>query len=383
MAFRLDSCKNASVFGLLVLASILAATEDASAQTDRPTVVAVFDIHNQGSPLSKPIVGRLGDYLAGRLAMCNLYRLAPRDQLRKEIARQRTQSHQDCYDQSCQIELGAQIAADKSLSTSIIKIGNICEVTSSLYDVRSETTVLGASQEGKCTEEAIRKSLLSVVSQLCRNQSEKLDSGFTQQPSSLTDHQKEIPASSTGVRAGGQVPYGSNLNGVSGSDLLRRIPVDVLLIPTQAFPSIPPSITERVHGNFEGLLTIDSSIRTINTKSQFAAEMQWYASTGRFADPGFVQRATAAGQSVSADVILFTYVSRTGNEFQIDVFGFDVPQATFRHLAEARIALDFGDGLVQILNLEASISKILTSDMTHWNSLPTVTGIPSIYQYKR
>jgi len=152
--------------GLLVVLAFL--SFDAAAQTDRKAIVAVFDINNQGTPLSSAVVGRLGDYLAGRLAMCGRYSIAPRDQLKERLAGQRTESYKECYDQSCQIELGKLMSADKSLATAFLKIGSVCAVTSLLYDVRTETTEQAAAQEGGCDEDSIRMSLQAVISQLCQ-----------------------------------------------------------------------------------------------------------------------------------------------------------------------------------------------------------------------
>jgi len=152
---------------VVLLASTLGWT-DVAAQTNAKAIVAVYDIHNLGTPLSPNVVKRLGDYLAGRLAMCPRFAVAPRDQLREQLAGQRTESRRDCYDQSCQIEFGKLLSADKSLATSLIKLGRVCVVTSSLYDVRTETTDGAADEEGLCTEDGIRQSLKTVISMLCQ-----------------------------------------------------------------------------------------------------------------------------------------------------------------------------------------------------------------------
>ena len=83
------------------------------------------------------MITRLNNYMYGRLAFAGFksrkVKFGPRRPAKAE-------SHQDCYDQSCQIELGKAVAAHKSLSSRLVKIGDSCSLQSQIYDLRTETT---------------------------------------------------------------------------------------------------------------------------------------------------------------------------------------------------------------------------------------------------
>jgi uncharacterized cupredoxin-like copper-binding protein len=115
-------------------------------------IVAVFDIEVKGVEISKEMLGRLSDYLASALAATGAYRVIPRSQLKQRLVQQKKESYKVCYDQTCQIEIGKELAAQKSLSTVLMKLGPKCTVTSVLYDLRSAASEGGASTDGGCNE---------------------------------------------------------------------------------------------------------------------------------------------------------------------------------------------------------------------------------------
>jgi len=117
--------------GKIFLIPILFFSVPSMADTSTQSIVAVFDVSVQGISLPKGVVKLLGDYLAGRLATCDQFKVVPRYQVKERLAIEKTSSHKDCYDQSCQIELGKALAADRSLSTIVMKLGSVCEVSSS------------------------------------------------------------------------------------------------------------------------------------------------------------------------------------------------------------------------------------------------------------
>jgi hypothetical protein len=129
--------------------------------------VAVFEMQNDGSPLPPDAVSRMGNYLFTNLAACGAYRLVPQDQVRERLARQKTESYRECYDQTCQIELSREMAADKALSSSVTKVGSVCQVSASLYDLTTAAIDRAAVAEGPCTEEGVRGAILTVVARLC------------------------------------------------------------------------------------------------------------------------------------------------------------------------------------------------------------------------
>jgi hypothetical protein len=129
-------------------------------------IVAVFDIEDRGVGLSGAMLLRLSEYLTTRLAATGHYRIVPRDQLKERLTQQKTSSYRQCYAPSCQIEIGKELAAQKSLATSIVKLTSTCTVTAVMYDLRTAASEGGASVEGGCTEAEVVNSIKSLVDKL-------------------------------------------------------------------------------------------------------------------------------------------------------------------------------------------------------------------------
>ena len=144
---------------------LLVAPSPALADGPKP-IVAVFDIQAKQVRLKRSTVRMLSDYLATRLAAAGAYRVIPRSELKKKLVAQKKKSYKLCYDQSCQIDIGKELAAGKSLSTQLMKIGRGCVVTATLYDLRSSTTEKAATARCRCREEDFVGCLDRVVSKI-------------------------------------------------------------------------------------------------------------------------------------------------------------------------------------------------------------------------
>ncbi len=131
---------------------------------ERP-LVAVFAMEDRGSALSPEVVSNLGAYLEARLAEGG-YQVIPQDQLRERIAKEKQGSFQACFDESCQIELGRELSAQKILSTRILKIGDTCQVTSTLYDLKKAAAELAATAGGPCQEGALLGAVQEIAIKL-------------------------------------------------------------------------------------------------------------------------------------------------------------------------------------------------------------------------
>ena len=118
-------------------------------------VVAVFDVEVKGAELSKEELDRLSDFLASQIAETGVFQVVPRSQLRERLTQQKEQSHKQCYDQACQVELGRELAAEKSISTQVIKLGSQCAVTATLYDLRKSASDRAATVQGGCDLDGI------------------------------------------------------------------------------------------------------------------------------------------------------------------------------------------------------------------------------------
>jgi len=80
------------------------------------------------------------------------YGIADETQLRSRLQGEKVGSYRQCYDQSCQIELGKAIAAQKTLASKLLKVGETCAITATLYDLKTETAERGASVRVACED---------------------------------------------------------------------------------------------------------------------------------------------------------------------------------------------------------------------------------------
>jgi hypothetical protein len=143
-----------------------AAPSPPSAAARPRAIVAVFDIQDQGGRIQPEALVQLTEYLATRLAETGAFRVVPHEQLRSRLVQEKVESYKECYEQSCQIEIGKAIAAEKSLSTKILRVGTQCAITATLYDLKSETAEAGASSRTDCTDNALMDGIDQVATQV-------------------------------------------------------------------------------------------------------------------------------------------------------------------------------------------------------------------------
>jgi hypothetical protein len=133
----------------------------------RGPIVAVFEMEDKGSGLTPRVLGNLTDYL-GVLLTKGGYRVVPRTEIRDRLKAQKKKTYKSCYNQSCQIEMGRELAAEKTLATWILKIGKTCQVTATLYDLKKGTTELAAAHEATCNEENLLAAVKAISHDLCQ-----------------------------------------------------------------------------------------------------------------------------------------------------------------------------------------------------------------------
>jgi hypothetical protein len=134
----------------------------------KPPIVAVFNVQDASKKLEADLLDQLTEYLATQLAATSRYRIVPRDRIREQLVGERRKSYRVCYDQACQIELGKAVAAQKSLSTRLLRVGERCAVTAALFDLKTETTEAAASVDTTCSTEALLGAMRDVVKQLAK-----------------------------------------------------------------------------------------------------------------------------------------------------------------------------------------------------------------------
>jgi hypothetical protein len=162
------------VFGAKRKTPLLAASKEGGDAPPAPSqpppkagpkaIVAVFDIEDRSKQLSADDLGQLSDYLATQLANTPELAVVPRGQLRARLVEQKTESFRACFDETCQIEIGKAMAAQKSLATKLLKVGGRCAITANLFDLKKEATETAASVQTDCSS----TSLLSGIDQLVK-----------------------------------------------------------------------------------------------------------------------------------------------------------------------------------------------------------------------
>lgn len=130
------------------------------------TVIAVFDVSDPSGILKGPTLEALSEYLAAQLTATAGAKVVPRAQLRQRLVKERKKSYKRCFDESCQIEMGKAVAAQKSLATKILRVGKSCAIAASLYDLRSETTEGAATVDTSCQEDALLAGVKALVRKL-------------------------------------------------------------------------------------------------------------------------------------------------------------------------------------------------------------------------
>jgi hypothetical protein len=152
----------------LLLVTLSVARPGAPGAEERKPIVAVFELEARGLKLTPTLRGSLTSYLASRLTESGEYEVVPQDRLRLALANKKKDSYKQCYAQSCQIEIGQELAANRALATQLMKVGTHCIVTCNLFDLRRATSGRAATAKGPCSEDGISASLDAVVAKLAR-----------------------------------------------------------------------------------------------------------------------------------------------------------------------------------------------------------------------
>ena len=129
-------------------------------------IVAVFDVEFKRMKASPDLVDGLTDYLFSRLVESGAFQIVPRAQVRERLGDEKKKSFQACFDQACQVEIGRELAAQKTLATKVIRIGDSCSLTATLFDLRRAAAEQAATAKGDCDEPGLLKSLDAAVAKL-------------------------------------------------------------------------------------------------------------------------------------------------------------------------------------------------------------------------
>ena len=147
--------------------AVLFAGMSARAEPAKPAV-AIFNVDARDAGLSAGFISTLSEFITVRFTESARFRVVPRKTIREALKKQKVESYKECYDEACQIEVGKELAAQTTVATKIRKIGNLCLVTMTLYNLRKAAADRASSSTGACGEQAllttVRKAVSSLVS---------------------------------------------------------------------------------------------------------------------------------------------------------------------------------------------------------------------------
>lgn len=152
------------VVALVAVALVFGAPTEPRA--DDRAIVAVMDLEVVGLQMPTRTRENLTLYLTTRLGATGRFQVVPRAQVKTRLIELKKQSYAGDCDQSCQIELGQALAAQKTVTAQIAKLGTVCSVTLNLVDLKREASEGGAAVDGGCDETALGKSLRDAVALL-------------------------------------------------------------------------------------------------------------------------------------------------------------------------------------------------------------------------
>jgi hypothetical protein len=154
------------MYKVLAFFSFLSVAIAPAMAQERP-VLAVFDLEDRGTDLVAQERDNLTQLIMVKLAECG-YQVIPREQIRERIREQQKESYRTCYDESCQIELGRELAAQKSLSSQLMKIGAGCQLGATIFDLKKAAADGAASASGGCDKEQLLGLIGQVAEKLCQ-----------------------------------------------------------------------------------------------------------------------------------------------------------------------------------------------------------------------
>jgi len=160
------NCLRTLALGLGFVLAVAGSRVEASGEA---AVIAVFDVEDtrvRQARLTLDALKSMRDYLANQLAQDGVFKVVPTSEIQAALRQGQAESYKACYDEACQIEIGKEIAAQKSLSTKISQFDTECVVSATLYDLRQTATDKAASAKGGCSQSEILVLMEKVAKKL-------------------------------------------------------------------------------------------------------------------------------------------------------------------------------------------------------------------------
>ena len=150
-------------FLILVLACLGPRALLASGSSSSRPIVAVFPIEDETDKIRESTLRQLSHYLQVRIAESGAYVVVARDEIDAALRAQKAESYRECYESSCQIEIGRELAAQKVLHTQIVTLAGECVTTSTLYDLRLAAAERAFSQRSNCDDAALVRAIEELI----------------------------------------------------------------------------------------------------------------------------------------------------------------------------------------------------------------------------
>ena len=128
--------------------------------------VAVFDIQVIDVPNFESGKMEKFNRLLEQAVSQSGYATVPRSDIKSKLQKLKAKSFDACYDESCQIEIGKELAAQKSVSATWTQVGGTCQLLVKLYDLRKAYSEFSNSILAACTETGLAKAFEKVRLQL-------------------------------------------------------------------------------------------------------------------------------------------------------------------------------------------------------------------------
>jgi|GEM_PF-3881177 hypothetical protein len=122
-------------------------------------IVAVLEVEVQGIRGWRSLRNRLSAHVTTTLGATGKFRVVPGPKLRRRLSLEKAKGYKSGYDESTQVESGKQLAPQKSLLTTVIRLGKSCKVAMVMLDVGKAASDGGVTTTGGCAEEDIVESI--------------------------------------------------------------------------------------------------------------------------------------------------------------------------------------------------------------------------------
>ena len=131
-------------------------------------VVAIFDLQGANNRFEVKDLAALTSYIGAKMAESGRFEVVPRQDVVTALRRQKELTYKDCFAESCQIEIGAELAAEKTLSGSIVEFADQCIVTLRLYDLKKSTQESAGTAKADCSAASVLGAIDSAMAKLAR-----------------------------------------------------------------------------------------------------------------------------------------------------------------------------------------------------------------------